>query len=357
MSGRWPLWVMLLGFAVTLGAQAPPNIAQGLGAAGAYQTGGPDTVNLMNGGLNLTIPLGGGAGQRGAVSALTVLVINSKGFVVSGSQWTGAAMSFQVVNPKRITVASAGGSPPCYVATTADGSTHILEGGVQVNGVSYPGYWAIDGSGIHYDSSADIATDRDGVRTMGASHGGTALEDPNGNEITLLAGGGYTDTLGRSGGQPVATGDLTGCTNGATSANNFTFPGANGNSYTYKLCYINLSSDVAVAIGRGEPVAAVVKGRVQGNVGAGAAGADHFSAGHRRGGTPARLAEQRARPVGRGPRVPCPWGLLRHRLRLQWRGRVDERDPGRADAHVFLQRTGRAPLRRQSGIGHNLLHL
>lgn len=233
--------MVLLGFTLALRAQAPPNIAQGLGAAGAYQAGGPDTVNLMNGGLNLTIPLGGGAGQRGAVSAQTVLVINSKGFVVSGSQWTGAAMSFQIVNPQRITVASAGGSPPYYVATTADGSTHILEGGVQVNGVSYPGYWAIDGSGIHYDSTSDIATDRDGVRTLNAKAGPTAIEDANGNEIALLSGGGYTDTLARTGGQPVATGDLTGCTNGATSANNFTFPGANGNSYTYKLCYINLS--------------------------------------------------------------------------------------------------------------------
>ena len=94
------------------------------------------------------------------------------------------------------------------MASTADGSTHILEGGVQVNGVSYPGYRTIDGSGIHYDSNSDIATSRGGVRTLGASAGGTGLEDANGNEIELLSGGGYTDTLGRTGGQPVATGDL-----------------------------------------------------------------------------------------------------------------------------------------------------
>ena len=112
MSVRRLLWLALPGLVMTLGAQAPPNIAQGLGAAGAYQAGGVDTVNLMNGGLNLTIPLGGGAGQRGAVSAQTVVVMNSKGFTVSGGQWTGSAISFQVVNPQRITVASAGGTPP-----------------------------------------------------------------------------------------------------------------------------------------------------------------------------------------------------------------------------------------------------
>jgi hypothetical protein len=42
---------------------------------------------VMNGGLNLTIPLGGSAGQHGPVSAQTVLVMNSKGFLVSGGQW------------------------------------------------------------------------------------------------------------------------------------------------------------------------------------------------------------------------------------------------------------------------------
>ncbi len=234
-------------FTFLAGAQQPVNTMQGLNPSGTYQTGSVDTVNLMNGGLTIVIPLGGSAPQRGAVSAQVEVVMNSKGFYIANGQWHGSGMNTTITNAWRIQVQQVTiNGTPTYEAITPDGSIHILEGNVQVNGVNQPGYWAIDGSGIQFSSATDIAINRDGIQTVDAlnnTNGPATIDDSNGNEISLTNAFTYSaDTVGRSGGNEAPTTDTSGCTGtGTLTANTITFPGYNGNIETYKLCYETVS--------------------------------------------------------------------------------------------------------------------
>jgi YD repeat-containing protein len=135
-----------------------------------------------------------------------------------------------------------------YYAITPDGSTHRMES-------TSDGLLAVDATGFHFDSTAQIMTDRDGVRYSGDVNSEWPfgppgqVEDPNGNLITTnCASGTITDSVGRTipippgpfaclGGS-VQTSDFSGCTGplATNTAYLWSPPGANGGTSIFKVC-------------------------------------------------------------------------------------------------------------------------
>ena len=243
------MFFLLLGFAsrIPARAQTDPISEQGLKPFGSYDGGNIDVVNLMNGKLDLHVPIVSFPQRGGSLNMdFTLRYDNPIPYVtqICVPPGSGQNCTYQVFFvPKGVQVLSdfnmslAGYVVNNKNVTTlvlADGSTHEL--GTLSGTVSE----SLDDTGFRYDSASDTVTDRKGVQYAGPSSGTISKKDPNGNLITATSSG-WTDTLGRTIPAPpgTSTTNFSGCTGTqqTASASTWSIQGFNGGTATYKLCY------------------------------------------------------------------------------------------------------------------------
>lgn len=261
-------------------AQELPSTAQGLTPYGSFQGGKIDSVILPTGKLNLHIPLVSYPQRGGKLHVGFVIQYGNFYFKdskpkpcnpdlnpncsTSQETWSlnplGLAMGVAIepdftMEESGPTVNQNGAY--LYAVTTPDESQHTLYG-------TSDGNLSMDATGLHFDSSLGVLTDTDGIRYSGFSSGyflsgqitggnaPTRIEDPNGNFLTGNPGStnahqiiSWTDTLGRTIAMPGGgtTSDYSGCTGPlpTASAYNWSLPGANGGTVTFKVCSARLS--------------------------------------------------------------------------------------------------------------------
>ncbi|MBI3662082.1 MAG: RHS repeat protein, partial [Acidobacteria bacterium] len=255
--------VVVSAFLFSASAQQNANLEQGLKPYGTYQGGNLDSVSITNRNLTLHIPIVSYP-QRGGKLRLNFLgIYNNKGWIIEeyndtyGNphlRWKWIGTGVQIINDQSIGVKStiikvtnAQGDLVMVNlkdAITADGSSHQLES-------ANSGMESVDATGILYGFGSGVI-DRDGTRYGGRTN---AIEDSNGNKITINTATGWTDTLGRfiSGSVPgtsfgnnlltgsmvpgVTTTDYSNCPTGTVAARLWNLPGPNGGTSPIKLCY------------------------------------------------------------------------------------------------------------------------
>jgi RHS repeat-associated protein len=196
---------------VSTSGQTNPNTDQGMKPYDSFHGGALDSISLTSGNLIVHAPLYSSA-QRGKLQFAPFVLYNNKGFVLTETcpgkpapctfiwRFKGAGVSIFVagdpqsaigVKQQRVDTGATDGNgnelwTTIYTATTIDGAMHQLAD-------TGNGYRSIDGSGILWNSSTNIATDRSGM-----SYGALKAEDPNGNFVSYNVNATWTDTLGRT---------------------------------------------------------------------------------------------------------------------------------------------------------------
>jgi RHS repeat-associated protein len=245
-------------------AQDDPNFEIGLKPYGSYNEGNIDTVNIGNGALSVNIPLMSYP-QRGGKLKLDFSLVYFNGssysdkvcYTEDGYQecvwqpnWTPSGFAIvdkqafstlpQLVSTYNICsvynqymlacspqISDSGGAVHVYAPLNTASTLYrtVDATGIQINGTS-----VIDSQGI--------------VHTGITSHGPDSREDSNGNEITYVAGTGWTDTLGRTIPQvPQPTSNVANCPQPPTvpiapsSAATWNLPGLDGGTYSLTFCY------------------------------------------------------------------------------------------------------------------------
>lgn len=279
------LVLLLVGLSMiqTSYAQDNPIYEAGFKPYGSFEAGDIDSVNLLNGALNLNIPLvdypqRGGALHLGFRIQYTNAIYEWTYF---SCQENGGPYCYDFVGPgKLISITpdftmqlqyptSGGGNPLAVI--TPDGASHtVLD--------SSHNKFAYDGSAIETTATSDEtscpttewATDRTGVEYVRGCTTNTGpayeyYEDPNGNRITSnLDDGGigyaesWSDTLGRTVNRPpvyddpdyAPTTNFTGCTGTLTTltAYQWTIPAPNGQTNTYKICYATIYAQLPSSV-------------------------------------------------------------------------------------------------------------
>lgn len=237
-------------------AQQDPTTAQGLTPYGSFHGGDIDSVILINGKLNLHIPLISYPQRGGKLHAGFFVSYPNPSFSVQKvcagypttckTFWSFGGTGVQISTDLDITLSSTldNNGVNHYLAVTPDGSQHQMES-------TSDGLLSLDATGFHYDSTAQILIDRDGIRYSGTTNPGgvgghTRIEDPNGNLLTLTPNGSaWTDTLGRvlpvppsEFGGGTQTTDFSGCAGplATYAAYLWTPPGVSGGTATFKAC-------------------------------------------------------------------------------------------------------------------------
>jgi RHS repeat-associated protein len=256
MRAKITTFILLAGaftaMATPVVAQDLPEFEIGLKPYGTYHGGDIDSVSLTNGNLTLHIPLFNHPQRGGKLIHESMILHNGKTwrlhyncnqYGICTGAWSGPPGGVSIGDEQSV----AGGSlttctynPGGYsvliqAASTGDGATHAL--GQKSDGT----YESIDASGIRYDSSAAVYTDRSGIRFPGS--GSTTREDTNGNKMTTDANSVLTDTLGRQF-APSASTNTTGCPAGqraVTGAWQLTLPGPPASSATTLIKVCNAS--------------------------------------------------------------------------------------------------------------------
>jgi hypothetical protein len=286
---------ILLLASISAGAQALPDVEQGLHPYGSYHGGAIDQVSLTNGNLTLQVGLFAYSQRGGELSYPITLRYNGKNFSIyqdpcpPGTKLgtTTCPVRMHLLfspNPLRTTTQSFGNSvmvgfegfpevgtghidsslsfdgTEIFVtpssAVLADGSVHQL-----VNTGS--GYAAIDGSGFLSATGIGAVADRNGtVSSLGAY-----AQDRNGNAISVTSDGtASVDTLGRqiplapgpapnALTPPASTASLSACPalnyafQPVTYAYTWNLPTVNGGTLPLILCY----TGVYVRTGAGTP--------------------------------------------------------------------------------------------------------
>ncbi|MGH9554618.1 MAG: RHS repeat domain-containing protein [Terriglobales bacterium] len=248
----------------TLLAQSNPTLEKGLKPYGSFSGSDIDSVSLVNGKLELQIPLAGYS-QRGGSLGLTFSVRYNNP-VFTGYEddcdiiqpchefWdfdnVGARLEANL-GPRVDTYTEYIGSSfvKRYEVVTVDGSSHKMG---QVGST----WETLDGTAIQFNPTTRVVIFPNGTRYYLDTNLWSLIkvEDANGNRIssTLVGGGvtGWTDTLGRTiphpDAGPIIT-DYSGCTGPrpTTSARLWSLP-APGGTMSFKLCYaiVRVKSDM-----------------------------------------------------------------------------------------------------------------
>ncbi len=256
------LVLVVAAFSWTSAAQSGNTTTEsGLKPFGSYHGGDIDTISLVNGKLDLHAPLVSWP-QRGKLGfGFTIRYLDPSyeedrdipgtcgtpgnpctywstfdggGVVVVPDFNYGIYQETKIVN----NVAN-----NTYSIVSPDGGSHVLIG-------SETG----DATGLHWDSTNNIITDREGVRYYTGANNYSyfpgafplpvnKVEDTNGNQITVGSST-YTDTLGRVIPKTyTVTTDYSNCSGPLpiSSASTWTVPGPQGGQVTYKFCYVTFS--------------------------------------------------------------------------------------------------------------------
>ena len=260
------------------------GLEQGIKPYGSYHGGDIDSISMVNGDLSLHIPLiswpqRGGKLQLGfevvynnpiytlidnRVNGICPLQCYTWELAGASSQYTRAGLALNFGLPTlgaTLTYPSGSGSCPLIKAINMqdpDGATHLLEPDTSSEWMS------VDTTGNEYSLAGLVLTDKQGTRysyngsqvtAAGSSCGWyypaviTQLQDVNGNKITsnldpnnqfnILS---YTDTMGRVIPSPPQSVSTSTCPTGngllaATTASAWNFPGPNGQTATFTVCY------------------------------------------------------------------------------------------------------------------------
>jgi RHS repeat-associated protein len=269
-------YFLITSIAVQAQLNVDPTLERGLKPYGSFEGGAIDSISVVNGSLNLHIPLvsypqrGGKLHVGFHVDYTTNSYVHTPSTItecttpprdcVYGDEYNGSGL--KIVNDFDLKLWTAAAMPPpgggsWATVVTPDGAQHEM-------GPTTTGTRSIDATGYLCLNNCATLVDRDGIKYT-FSFGLTAqITDPNGNFITNVHGstGGttsYTDTMGRSIAVPFqATGgsgpttDFTGCTGPlpTVSAYAWVVPGYQGN-VTYKFCRatINISNYTCVKQG------------------------------------------------------------------------------------------------------------
>ncbi len=249
-----------------------PTTQQGLKPYVAYHGGDFDAVSLMNGKLDLHIPLVSWP-QRGNLKlGFTIRYDNPRltedrdapGTCGTPGNpctyWSTFDGGGVYVSPD---FASSIYTQPLYDLSTFIGNVYAVTDSSGANHTlgltSGSTYETRDATGYSWNSTTNVITDRDGVRhypgscnTPGYLSGNIAkLEDTNGNQITCNSGV-FTDTIGRAISLvQTTTTDYSGCTGQLpiSSASVWTVPGPIGGSVTFKFCYVRVTLNVMLETG------------------------------------------------------------------------------------------------------------
>jgi hypothetical protein len=224
---------------------------------GAFHAGDIDSVSMVNGKLNLHIPLASFP-QRGGKLKLDFwlsyfnpvleeaqICIPSKPCVYQ-SVWSGNGVGVSYSMGYLTSVV--GSTPPdftTYAIISPDGSQHTL--GLTGSG----NYESLDATGLRYNSSTNVMSDESGIQytfqTGGGGRSPALIQDTNGNEISF-SGTSWEDTMGRTiplppvNSTPGNTTDYSYCTGTLpiTQAFNWTIPTVSGGQAAIKFCYASV---------------------------------------------------------------------------------------------------------------------
>jgi RHS repeat-associated protein len=253
-------------------AQQDPAVAHGLKPYGTYNGGDIDLVSVENGKLDLHAPLASYP-QRGALSMNFTIRYWAPSYEVDkdcepgnpppACQFiTSASVVGVYVSPDFFQVGTSGQAytdangkvlGTVYSVTTPDGGAHPL------GATSSTVFESVDATGFRWDKTANVITDKDGIRYSVAPNGvvqDNSVEDTNGNKV-IVASGGYIDTLGRI--IPAVPsifgasgGTISRCPTGALTvfeAFDWVVPGPSGTSETYTFCYVQKPLNVNLHVG------------------------------------------------------------------------------------------------------------
>jgi RHS repeat-associated protein len=237
---------------------------------GAYHAGEIDTISLVNGALQLNIPLWSYS-QRGGKLRMDFAIRYIPPTYVDTSPCQPVPPATTCM--QRYKLGFTPGSPGVYIrpSTAYQGEQHFVQDAPgdpiigsyfvfqepdgsrhEMGGIGNGQARALDDSGFLFDVNASILTDKEGThyffpnpdnRFFGPP---TKIEDANGNRMelgTVNGISGWLDTLGRL--IPVAganTTDFTGC-NGplpVVSAKILSLPGPNGGTLQFKTCFASI---------------------------------------------------------------------------------------------------------------------
>lgn len=271
-SGQWRnivrhFWLVLSIGVITLcsvstaRAQNDPNFETGFKPFGSYNGGNIDHVNLVNGALNVDIPLMSYPQQGGRLKLSFTLHYDNLGDYsneVTGitpggthyhywEDWGGTEElkhGFTVIQDGLPTGVVTVETPFnennfSYIVNSQlelpDGSEHLLLPASQDGSV----WLTADGTGYRVTSAGIF--DADGI-LYGTGSGSAQARDPNNNQIVLTQSG-WTDSLQRPIPAQVATTDFSGCTGPlqVASATIWNLPSYNGGTYPIKFCYVSVT--------------------------------------------------------------------------------------------------------------------
>ena len=263
-------------------AQDDPAFETGLKPFGSYHGGEIDTVNLLNGNLNVDIPLISYPQQGGKLHLAFALHYQSGGAFLNLSTVdtpdgqeteyvpgdTQFDHGFNIIQGgaayiSQNSVSMDGMGLLMNQVVLSDSSVHALEPTTtQMNGIwrstDATGFVAVfgggqfnipqsltDSEGTQYFSGGMIPGPSRPNGTNSNSNilfpGAAGLTDTNGNQITVSSSG-WTDTMQRSIPFPVSTTDFTGCTGPLPiyQAWIWNLPGVNGGTYPIKFCSVQV---------------------------------------------------------------------------------------------------------------------
>jgi YD repeat-containing protein len=250
LATRLSVLLFVFVFTHSIRAQVNPTYERGLKAYGSYEGAKIDQISLVNGTLNLKIPLYS-LPQRGGLEYTVFLQYwtptfyreidtEFKPYLYIWSYGTPPAVDARDSTYMYVGATTVGYGY-VYSATTADGSTHQMAD-------TGSGWESIDATGFKYDPATKIVTDRNGTRYyQGGYNGDKYVKDRNGNYLSTASySSPWVDSLGRSIPRPpgTATTDYSGCRGPypISSAKLWTVPGPNGGTLSFKFCYVTLST-------------------------------------------------------------------------------------------------------------------
>jgi RHS repeat-associated protein len=234
-------------FAPWVQGQQDAISAQGLTPYGSFHGGDIDSISIVNGKVNLHIPLisypqTGGKLHAGFLISFGNALFTKQVIVVprqpNETVWSFSSTGVQIASDFTAGVSEVlNQTTNQYFAHTPDGSSHEMQ-------ATSDGLLSLDATGFHYNPTTEVLIDRDGVSY---SINTNLIEDSNGNSISFAGTGSaasWTDTLGRV--IPMPPNEY----GGGTSTTDFTYCGGSlpitaaylwslptvGGTATYKIC-------------------------------------------------------------------------------------------------------------------------
>jgi len=237
-------------------AQDPADIALGVSPVATYLGGNFESVDMATGRLHVQIPLVIDHSQRGNLNFTYSAFYDSPGAWIIVSQtghqrWVPSSKG--IIGMSTGSKGFLGFSPTVYYTDPVTGNQYQFDYVKEMDGLLHPlggvgtNLWGtIDGSGILKEISSGgqyyIFIDNSGRQFLSPALATTvpyAVQDTNGNQMSLNSSGTGVDSLGRS--WTSSSTATSGCPVSASFASLWQTPGFNGGQRNFKFCYSPLT--------------------------------------------------------------------------------------------------------------------